>query len=321
MDTQQIIREQLHRTLEVTRFDGLGERYQGKVRDVYRQDDRLVLVTTDRVSAFDHVLGTIPFKGQILNAMALDAFEATKDILPNHVLDVPDPNVVVGRRCEAYPVEFIVRGYITGSLWRDHQSGAAKAYELDFGDDLKKDQAFPQPILTPSTKAELGAHDEPISRAEILRRGLMTAAQFDEAAEAAFALYARGRERAAAQGLILVDTKYELGLDPDGKLTVIDEIHTPDSSRFWIADEYEARFAAGEAQAMLDKENLRGWLIDTHGFSGHGEPPKLDDAIRTTLCERYMDAHRRLLGRDFVPEATDVLARMESNLRAAGLQG
>lgn len=313
------IEAQLEHTLKGTDFDGLGDKYTGKVRDVYTQGDRLVIVTTDRVSAFDHVLGTIPFKGEILNRMAVDAFAATADIAKNHLLDVPDPNVVVAKKLSAYPVEMIVRQYITGSLWRDLQSGAASAYGLTFPPDLVKDQRFDAPIFTPSTKAAIGTHDEPISKREIVARQLMTSAQLDRAEDTARRLFARGAERAAARGLILVDTKYELGEDEDGELYVIDELHTPDSSRYWIADEYEERFARGEPQRMLDKENLRGWLIDTHGFSGHGAPPALDDDIRTTLAARYFDAYERILGEPFESVVGDVGARIADNLARAGL--
>ena len=310
---------QLNHTLDRTEFAGLGSRYQGKVRDVYRTDDRLVIVTTDRVSAFDHVLGTVPFKGQILTELANEGFAATADILPNHVVSHPDPNVIVARPCNAYPVELIVRGYITGSLWRDYQSGAAAAYEIEFPSDLRKDQRFPHPILTPSTKAEFGAHDEPISKRAIVERGLLSAEQLAAAEAAALALYARGVERAAARGLILVDTKYELGEDADGRLTVIDEIHTPDSSRYWRAESYDQRFGAGEAQVMLDKENLRQWLIDTHGFQGHGTPPPLSDDIRVTLASRYAELYALLTGRPFVPKVGPVLPRVRTHLEQAAL--
>ncbi len=319
MTLKDSLRSQLQHTLVQTDLVGVGELYRGKVRDVYRHADRLLLVTTDRVSAFDHVLGTIPFKGQILNEMALEAFAATQDILPNHLLDVPDPNVVLAKVCQAYPVEIIVRDYISGSLWRDYEAGTAGVYEVDLPEGLKKDQRLPAPILTPSTKAQIGDHDEPISAAEIVARGLLTQHQLDEATEAAFALFKKGQAEAAARGLILVDTKYEFGLDADGALTVIDEIHTPDSSRYWMADEYEARFAAGQAQAMLDKENLRGWLIETHGFSGQGEPPKLDDEVRVMLATRYAQAYERMLGRPFEAEVGDVSSRIRTNLTAAGL--
>ncbi len=318
MTLQSTLQAQLPHTLKETNFEGLGELYRGKVRDVYKSADRLILVTSDRVSAFDHVLGTIPFKGQILNEMALEAFAATQDILPNHLLDVPDPNVVVAKLCKAYPVELIVRGYITGSLWRDYQAGTASAYGVPLPDGLQKDQRLETPILTPTTKAALGAHDEPISGAQIVSQGLLTQEQLDEATEGAFALYAKGCQEAAKRGLILVDTKYEFGRDADDALTVIDEIHTPDSSRFWMADEYETRFAAAQEQAMLDKENLRSWLIREHSFSGHGAPPTLSDEIRVTLAERYCEAYSRVLGRDFLPDVGDASARLQANLRAAG---
>ena len=309
---------QLGQTLQKTDFPNLGTLYRGKVRDVYRQGDRLILVTTDRVSAFDVVLGTVPHKGQILNAMAQVGFEATQDIVKNHVLSIPDPNVVVAARCEAYPIEFVVRGYITGSLWRDYERGQAGAYGIPLPANLRKDQAFPTPILTPTTKAQHG-HDQPISMAAIVEQGLMTAQALEEASAVAMALFARGQAHAASHGLILVDTKYELGLDAEGALRVIDEIHTPDCSRYWIAETYAERFERGEAQAMLDKENLRAWLIDTHGYRGDGPAPVLSDEIRLLLTRRYMDAHLRLTGKAFKPEVQDVGARLAKNLEAAGL--
>ncbi len=319
MVLEPILKEQLNLTLEKTSFSKLGELYRGKVRDVYSTEDRLVIVTSDRVSAFDRVLGTIPFKGEILNRMAVAAFRATEDILPNHLISIPDPNVLVVKRCRAYPVEFVVRGYITGSLWRDYQSGKAHAYGVPLPKDLAKDQRFDAPILTPTTKAEQGAHDQPISKDQIVADGLMTHPQLERAADAAFRLFARGTERAAERGLILVDTKYELGEDADGRLVVIDEIHTPDSSRYWMADEYPTRFAKGDAQRMLDKENLRGWLMEKHNFSGYGEPPPLDDEIRVTLATRYLEAYQLMVGDDFQPKAGKVLERIEQNLRRAGL--
>ncbi len=319
MTLEDTLRAQLSHTLTQTNLEGLGTLYRGKVRDVYRDEDRLIMVTSDRVSAFDHVLGTIPFKGEILNRMALAWFQKTQDILPNHIVSTPDPNVIVAKPCSPYPVEFIVRGYITGSLWRDYQSGKAKAYELDFPEDLKKDQRFSAPILTPSTKAEHGQHDEPISRRAIVERGLLTQAQLEAAENAALALYQRGVQECQKRGLILVDTKYELGEDAEGKLVVIDEIHTPDSSRYWIADEYDRRFAAGEAQRMLDKENLRGWLMQTQGYQGDGPPPALSDEIRLTLSQRYMEAYALIVGEEFVPQVGDVAARIERNLSDAGL--
>lgn len=313
------LKAQLPHTLNKTHFSQLGELYEGKVRDVYRRGDRLVLVTTDRVSAFDHVLGTVPFKGQVLNELAVDALKATEDLCKNHLISCPDPNVVVVERCAAYPVEFVVRGYITGSLWRDYEAGRAGVYGVPLPEGLKKDEQLPAPILTPTTKAELGAHDMPISAAEILAQGLLTEAQLQAATELAFKLYARGVERAAARGLILVDTKYELGEDAEGQLRVIDELHTPDSSRYWEADSYAALLSEGKPQRMLDKENLRGWLIETHGFSGQGTPPALSEEIRVELGGHYLKAYERLLGRPFSGEVGPVEPRIEARLRAAGL--
>jgi phosphoribosylaminoimidazole-succinocarboxamide synthase len=309
-------RAQLPHTLAGTDLHGLGAKYQGKVRDVYRTNDRLVLVTTDRVSAFDHVLGTIPWKGEILNAITLDGFRHIEDLAHHHVIAAPDPNVIVARPATAYPVEFVVRGHITGSLWRDYSAGK-DPYALALPPGLQKDDALPGgPTLTPSTKAELGAHDEPVSRAEVLRRGLMTPAELDEAEALALALFRRGRDVAAARGLILVDTKYELGRDADGKLMVIDEIHTPDSSRYWIAEGSAERHARGEPQRMLDKENLREWLMNERGFSGHGTPPALDDDIRVRLAVFYAELYARLLGRPFVPTVGPVLPRVEAAVAA-----
>lgn len=315
--TPELARLQLSHTLEKTAFPGLGDLYVGKVRDVYRQGHRLVLVTTDRVSAFDHVLGTIPWKGQILNAIALDAFKRTVDILPNHLEDVPDPNVMVAAALAAHPVEFVVREYITGSLWRDYAAGKAHYVKLPPG--LTQNQRLPMgPILTPSTKAELGAHDEPVSKEALVQRGLISKKHLDEAEEAALALFARGRELAASRGLILVDTKYELGRDRSGRLTLMDELHTPDSSRYWLADTYSARMEAQEPPDMLDKENLRRWLMEKRGFLGHGTPPALDDEIRVDLAMFYARLHERLLSEPPKVEVGAALPRIESNLRAGG---
>jgi phosphoribosylaminoimidazole-succinocarboxamide synthase len=312
-----LLREQLPHTLERTDF-AAGPKREGKVRDIYDVGDHLVLVTTDRVSAFDHVLGTVPFKGEILTAMAVWGFESTRDILRNHIIATPDPNVIVVEKCQPYPVEFVVRGYVTGSLWRDYQAGRAGVYEVDLPANLERDAELPAPILTPTTKAELGAHDEPTSRRRILQTGAMTEAEFDAAAEAALALYARGRALAAERGLILVDTKYELGLDADGRLTLIDEIHTPDSSRYWVAADYEERRRAGLSPRMLDKENLREWLRSERGFTGHGNPPPLDETIRVVLCRRYMDVYERMVGVPFEPKPGPVGPRIEAALRASG---
>jgi len=311
------LRAQLPHTLRQLDLPALGELYRGKVRDNYSRGDRIVMVTTDRVSAFDHVLGTIPFKGEVLSRLTAFWFEKVKDIAPTHLVDVPDPSVMVVKRARALPVEIVIRGYITGSLWRDYQSGKAGAYGIEWAKGLKKDQRFDQAIITPSTKAEYGKHDEPISEAEILKQGLVTPEVWKEATAVAHRLFARGQEWAKTRGLILVDTKYEMGI-ADGKLVVIDEIHTPDSSRYWVADGYEDRFARGVEQQMLDKENIRQWLITEHGFSGHGTPPALTDEVRVMLSRTYLQLFERLTGQAFESEVGSVASRIERNLRAKG---
>ena len=317
MITDDLLRAQLPHTLRQLDLPGLGELYRGKVRDNYARGDRIVMVTTDRISAFDHVLGTIPFKGEVLSRLTAFWFDKVKDIAPIHLLESPDPSVMVVKKAKALPVEVIIRGYVTGSLWRDYQAGKAGAYGIAWPADLKKDQKFAAPIITPSTKAEYGQHDEPISEADIVARGLVPAAVWKEATDVARRLFARGQEWALSRGLILVDTKYEMGL-ADGKLVVIDEIHTPDSSRYWVADGYEKRFAAGQEQEMLDKENVRQWLIKEHGFSGHGTPPALTDDVRIMLARKYIDVFERLTGQVFASETGSVAARIERNLKAKG---
>ena len=309
------IKDQLDLTLEKFEYNSLGEHYKGKVRDNYYDKDKIIMVTSDRVSAFDHVLGTIPFKGQILTEIANFWFEKTKHIVPNHIIDSPDAQVLIAKKAETLPVEVIVRNYITGSLWREYSSGINGQYGFMLPKGLKKDQKFNKVILTPSTKADYGLHDEPISRDEIVN-GLVEEGIYKKAEEYALKLFNEGKKWADKQGLILVDTKYEFGL-VDGELIVIDEIHTPDSSRFWVKSEYEERFKAGKSQKMLDKENIRQWLID-QGFSGEGEPPKLSDEIRISLAEHYMELYRVLLGKEFVPEMGDVESRVVDNLNSYG---
>jgi phosphoribosylaminoimidazole-succinocarboxamide synthase len=308
---------QLPHTLDRTDLPGLGTRTEGKVRDVYVDGDRMFLVATDRLSAFDRVLSTVPFKGEVLTRTALYWFEHTRDIVENHVLDAPDPSVMVVRRCEPLPVEVVVRGYLTGSLWRDYEAGRHGAYGLSLPGGMRRDDAFDAPILTPTTKAERGEHDAPISRDEIIGRGLVDEAVYAECERIALALYARGVEMAADRGLILVDTKYELGL-VDGRVVLMDEIHTPDSSRYWVAEGYAARLAEGAPQRMLDKENIRQWLIQTHGYQGDGPPPAIPDAVRVDLAAIYLDAYRRITGEDLVLEGGPVAERIRRNLSAAG---
>jgi phosphoribosylaminoimidazole-succinocarboxamide synthase len=311
------IRAQLPYTLRQVDLPALGQLYRGKVRDNYTRGDRIVMVTTDRVSAFDHVLGTIPFKGEVLSRLTLFWFDKVKDIAPTHLIDSPDPSVMVVKRAQPLPVEIVIRGYITGSLWRDYQAGTAGAYGIEWPAGLEKDQRFDEAIITPSTKEQYGKHDEPISEAEIVRRGLVAADVWKEATDVARRLFRRGQEWALDRGLLLVDTKYEMGI-ADGKLLVIDEIHTPDSSRYWIAGPYQERFERGAEQEMLDKENIRQWLIREHGFSGHGKPPPLSDDVRVMLATKYLDVFERLTGERFESEVGSVETRIRKNLAARG---
>lgn len=311
------IKEQLSYTLDKFDAPELGEHYKGKVRENFHLDDEIIMVTTDRVSAFDHVLGTIPFKGQILTQIANFWFDKTKNIVPNHIISTPDPQVLIAKKAKTLPVEVIVRGYITGSLWREYSSGINGQYGFLLPDDLKMNQKFENPILTPSTKAEYGLHDEPIDRKSIVN-GLVEESIYAKAEQYALELFAAGQKWAAEQGLILVDTKYEFGI-VNGELIVIDEIHTPDSSRYWIADEYESRFSSGEKQKMLDKENIRQWLIDK-GFSGEGTPPRLTDEIRISLAEQYIELFHILTGSKFEPIAGDVESRIKKNLKFSDVE-
>ncbi len=253
----------------------------------------------------------------MLNRIAQFWFEKTKDVVPNHVLDAPDPNVTVARATKPYPVEVVVRGYLTGSLWRDVQKGAHTAYGLDLPPGLKKDQAFPEPILTPSTKAPVGEHDEPLSEAEVIRRGIVPAREWARIREAALALFKAGQAWCRTRGLLLVDTKYEFGAVGD-TLYVIDEMHTPDSSRFWRASSYAERLAAGQDQAMLDKENVRQWLIRDRGFSGHGPLPVIPEDVRIQTAELYLRAYAEITGTALTPVAGDVEDRIRKNLQTHG---
>jgi phosphoribosylaminoimidazole-succinocarboxamide synthase len=275
MVPQDILDAQLTRTLEATDFPALGAKYQGKVRDCYTRDGRRIIVVTDRLSAFDVVMGTIPFKGQVLNQIASHWFELARPLVPNHLIEVPDPVVTVAVECKPLPVEFVMRAYLTGvtstSIWRHYEKGLRTFCGHQLPEGMRKNQPLARPLLTPSTKAEKGAHDESVSREEILDRGLLGAAEFDEAAEMCARLFAFGQAEAAKRGLILVDTKYEIGRRPDGTLCFIDEIHTPDSSRYWYADDYQARFDRGEEPRGLDKEYVRRALSE-QGYRGEGPP-------------------------------------------------
>lgn len=315
------LRAALAHPLDHTDFDVLGKKYEGKVRDNYTTaDGRRYLVTTDRISAFDRVLGTLPLKGQILNAAARYWFEETKHLAPNHVIATPDPNVVEAVECDPLPVEMVVRSYVTGvtstSLWTHYSKGSRVFCGHALPDGLKKNQALPQAILTPSTKAEKGGHDVSVSREEILAMGKISARDFDRAGEIAMTLFAFGQARCKERGLILVDTKYELGRRKDGEIVVIDEMHTPDSSRFWFAGSYEARFAAGEEPESFDKEYVRRWLA-AQGFDGDGPVPTIPDDVKVEASARYLEALETITGKPFEPDLEEPLARMRRNLGIA----
>lgn len=290
--------------------------YHGKVRDVYTiNDSTLVMVATDRISAFDVVLPEgIPYKGQVLNQIAAFFLDATRDIVPNWKLATPDPMVTVGRRAEAFPVEMIIRGYLAGSAWREYAAGKREICGVKLPDGMVENQAFPEPIITPTTKAAEG-HDENISAEEIIARGLVSEENYKTMAEYTMALYRRGVDMAARKGLLLVDTKYEFGL-LDGKVILIDEIHTPDSSRYWYADGYQERLAAGEPQRQLSKEFVRQWLI-SNGFMGKDgqKVPDMTPEVVNSISERYIELYEHLTGNTFVKaEETDLDARIEKNV-------
>lgn len=298
---------ELDGTLGSTSFAHVGVAHHGKVRDSYIDAGVRTIVTTDRQSAFDRVLGTIPFKGQALNEIANFWFDATSDIVPNHLLEVPDPNVIRAHECEVVALEFVVRAYITGvtktSLWFNYEQGKRDVAGNKLEEGLRKNERLPRPILTPSTKLE--EHDRNISRSEAIGEGLIGAELFDRIAAVSFELFARGTEVAAERGLILVDTKYEFGLLGDD-IVLIDEVHTPDSSRFWYADSYEELFAVGKDQRALDKEPLREWFVE-RGFRGDGPAPPIPDEVRIATAARYIALAEEITQRPF--EATPQTAR------------
>lgn len=305
-------------TIRETDFKNLGQKKVGKVRDIYIQPDKIILVSTDRHSSFDRIIAHIPHKGQVLNQISAWWFEQTKDIVPNHVLTIPDPNVVVAEKCQPLPIEMVVRGYITGvtgtSLWTLYQKG-----ERDFGsftlpEGMRKNDRLTEPVLTPTTKSD--AHDRPITPAEIVTEGLLDQKTWDEVAAKATALFKRGQKLAAERGLILVDTKYEFGL-LDGQIVLIDEIHTPDSSRYWQAASYQERIAEGKEPESFDKEFLRLW------FKDHCDPyndpvlPEAPEELVKELSSRYIKIFEQMTGTIFKidPVGTDIIARIEQNLK------
>ncbi len=317
MISDDVFKAQVAKTLDRTNFADLGVKYEGKVRDCYTRDGRRTIVVTDRISAFDVVLGTIPFKGQVLNQSAAYWFESSKHIAPNHVLTVPDPHVMVATECRLVPVEFVMRSYLTGvtttSIWHHYERGARTFCGHKLPEGMRKNQRLEAAILTPSTKAAKGGHDESVSREEILRREQMSAEEFDAAAAMCARMFTFGQELAARRGLILVDTKYEVDRRPDGALVFIDEVHTPDSSRYWYADDYQARFDRQEEPRGLDKEYVRRHLAE-RGYRGDGPPPPLPDDVRCEAARRYIAVYELVTGRAFVPDTEDPIARIRRNL-------
>lgn len=307
-------------TLVNTDFNFPGQKsvYHGKVRDVYNiNDDLMVMIATDRISAFDVILPKgIPFKGQMLNQIAAKFLDATADIVPNWKIATPDPMVTVGLKCEGFKVEMIIRGYLTGSAWREYQAGCREICGVKLPDGMRENERFPEPIITPTTKADAG-HDENISREEIIAQGIVAEEDYVVMEQYTRALFQRGTEIAAEKGLILVDTKYEFG-KRDGKVILIDEIHTPDSSRYFYAEGYEERFNAGKPQKQLSKEFVRQWLID-HNFMGKAGQtvPEMTDEYCDSVSARYQELYEHITGEDFVkPAEEDLAARIDANVKA-----
>ncbi len=319
MLTHESLLQAVSSTIESIQLPGWGEPRAGKVRDIYSlEDNRYLLITTDRVSAFDRVLGTIPFKGQVLNQLSAWWFEQTSDIVDNHLLAVPDPNAMIVRGAEPLPVEVIVRGYITGvtdtSLWTLYENGDRQPYGITLPDGLQKNDPLPTPIITPTTKAEKGAHDQRLTRSEILDQQLVEKSLWEQVEAAALALFARGQQVAQQAGLILVDTKYEFGL-LDGRLMLIDEVHTPDSSRYWTQESY----STGGAPENFDKEVLRKWFA-AQGYRGEGTPPPITPDFAAQMAELYITLFERLTQQTFEPGTQPATERIMQNVNSIALK-
>ena len=302
---QTTLRQTIPQALKGVEIDWPHAHARGKVRDMFSLPDRRwLIVTTDRLSAFDIILTSVPFKGQVLNQLSGFWFEKTADIIPNHIIDLPDPNTSLVHECDPLPIEVVVRGYITGvtktALWYRYSLGERLIYGYDFPEGMQKNEPLPEPIITPTTKGREGEHDERITCAEVVKRGLLDEETWEQVQAAALAIFKRGQEIARQGGLILVDTKYEFGRAPDGTVTIIDEVHTADSSRFWIADKYEERFTGGQEPENFDKEFLRLWYAE-RGYRGDGEPPTPTDDLIAQVSQRYIGLYEKLTGRTFEP--------------------
>lgn len=308
-DKNQDFQQALANRLTDAAYPELPEHYQGKVRDAYDlPDGRRIMIATDRQSAFDRILAAVPHKGQVLNQTARFWFEKTKDICPNHIISFPDPNVVIGRKLEMLPIEMVVRDYMTGStetsIWPMYQRGERTLYGHDFPEGLSKNQKLPETIITPTTKAAQGEHDAPITAAQIVEQGVLERDVWEELARLSLALFARGREIAAEHGLILVDTKYEFGVDEQGRITLADEIHTPDSSRYWVAENYQERIDQGLEPESLDKEFLRLWVSERCD-PYKDDIPNIPDETLEIFSEKYINLFERVTGETFKRESFD----------------
>lgn len=308
MIDKKTIAKNISSTLKTVSIKGLGKKESGKVRDWYSKDGLRILIATDRISAFDKVLGLIPFRGAVLNMLSEFWFEKTRDIIPNHMIGVVDPNIMLVSECKALPVEVVVRGYITGvtstSLWKRYSEGKRVIYGIKFPDGLKRHQKLKSPVITPTTRGTgAGGHDEPITKEEIIRQKLITAAIWRQIEKVAYALFERGTKIASSAGFILADTKYEFGLDRKGRLILIDEIHTPDSSRFWLKESYYQKMKKGEDPENYDKEYMRLWFVK-EGYAGRGKAPQIPESLMVKISQRYMEVYERLTAEKFEVDTT-----------------
>ncbi len=307
----------IHNVLKTVNLSGFGKKHSGKVRDSYELDGKRIIITTDRQSAFDKILGFIPFKGQVLTKLSEFWFKKTADIIQNHLISVPDPNVMVVKNCQVIPIEMVVRGYITGvtdtSIWGSYEKRERVIYGIKFPEGLRKNQKLASPVITPTTKAEKG-HDERLTEKEIIQRKIVTPAIWKQMKKVALELFEKGQKVCEKAGIILVDTKYEFGLDEKGKLILVDEIHTPDSSRYWVKKTYQARFKKGLEPESYDKEPLRIWF-KTHGYTGKGKIPQMPPEFIAKMSRLYMGIYEKITGQKIIPDTTkDADNRIKNNL-------
>ncbi len=322
MISRQKIIDHIPAVIKTVNIPLLGKKLQGKVKDIYVTRGKRIIITTDRISAFDRVLGFIPFKGQVLTSLSAFWFDKTKDIIQNHLISVPDPNVLLVKECKLIPIEMVVRGYITGvtdtSIWGSYEKGERLIYGIKFPEGLKKNKILPEYVITPTTKAAKG-HDERLTEKEILKNKIVTPLLWKQMKKVSLALFERGQKISDRAGMILVDTKYEFGLDEKGGLILIDEIHTPDSSRYWVKKTYKERFKKGLEPESYDKETLRIWFKE-RGYRGEGIIPKMPPKFLAKMSTLYMRIYEKITGKRFLPEMTkNVNPRIKKNLMASGI--